>query len=273
MKNLSVNNLMFEGYVSHRYKTLINENRKEAEEMKNKGLISQEEYNNILAMDRTPNRKFSGWIARQLVKIKNNQEKATVDELKNLVTEFQALVNTHSIVGADTDLTRVPSLQGLKDIVDKANQQKTDKITAKRESIQNLDVLVDDANLYIARPNTHEASMALGKDPMFHNRVDNSGKPSCTWCVTYANDAHWKDYYDRNLMTLYFVHVKSPQMRAALKKALPNNRLDNFVVLTKVIGDPESESPEGKIDHIADADNHSIYPPETEKVFKIIGHN
>jgi hypothetical protein len=115
---------MFEGYIKHnRSNVLVSENKAQLKQMLQGNKISQEEFNQILQSDNTPNKKFVGWIGRQYLKSKEPNAPFDWDQLRNAVTEFIAMVNSGSIAGEDSNIEKYPTYEALQQKVTQANQQ------------------------------------------------------------------------------------------------------------------------------------------------------
>ena len=155
MKNKSINGLMFEGYVNHnRANLLVNENKAQLKQMLASNKIDQEEFNQILSSDNTPNKKYVGWIGRQYLKTKEPNAKFDWDSLRNAVTEFIAMVNNNTFTGEETNIEKYPDYEALQKKVSEGNE-KAAAGPSKKEAAADMEVDFNSKDALVVSPLSH----------------------------------------------------------------------------------------------------------------------
>jgi hypothetical protein len=129
---------------------------------------------------------------------------ADVDGLSSYVKQFDTLAGKNKT--QTQDIYQLKSFKDLKSEVDDINASGGDKSTKDLES--DFDVVIDNSDLYIASPHTHEASRKLGLS-QFAFRDCGDGNKDSSWCTTYKAPNHFNDYYYKNNVTFYYIRVKS----------------------------------------------------------------
>lgn len=213
-------------------KQKIVENVKQAKQYVQSGKLSQDELKTLIDIDPTPTRKFVGWMAKQWV----NKGITDIDDLRNTVEEFNTFLEKGKT--KTKDIYQIKSFKELQDEVDQIN--KTGEGISLKDLESDYDTVIDDENLLIMSPHTHEASRKLGLS-QFSFRDCGDGSKDSSWCTTYKAPDHFNDYYYTNNVTFYYIKVKSQQMRDKLKEAFPK-KWENMVVVALAVLD------NGKID-------------------------
>ena len=172
------------------------ENRKLGLEFVNKGKISRDIYEKFIENDPTINKKYVGWLCKQYV-----NEPFTFDRLKSYLEEYEVFIQRNLINKKDINLFN--SFAEFKSEIDKLNNTTT---ASNKELEIDYDVLLDNEDIKVCRPNTHEASRKLGLS-IFNGRFKD-GVQDCAWCTTYKNNDHWNDYYLKNNITFYYCLFK-----------------------------------------------------------------
>lgn len=213
-------------------KQKIVENVKQAKQYVQSGKLSQDELKTLIDIDPTPTRKFVGWMAKQWV----NKGITDIDDLRNTVEEFNTFLEKGKT--KTKDIYQIKSFKELQDEVDQIN--KTGEGISLKDLESDYDTVIDDENLLIMSPHTHEASRKLGLS-QFSFRDCGDGSKDSSWCTTYKAPDHFNDYYYINNVTFYYIKVKSQQMKDQLKEAFPK-KWENMVVVALAVLD------NGKID-------------------------
>jgi hypothetical protein len=206
-------------------KHFILENVKQAKQYVESGKLTQDELKTLIDIDPTPTRKYVGWMAKQWI----SKQVTDIDELINTIEEFNTFLEKGK--AKTKDINQFKTFKDLANEVDQINQSGEGKSTKDLES--DYDVVIDDSNLLIMSPHTHEASRKLGLSH-FSFRDCKDGTKDSTWCTTYKAPDHFNKYYYSNNVTFYYVRVKSKQMIEQLKQAFPNN-YKNMVVVALVV--------------------------------------
>lgn len=217
----------------------ILENVKQARQYVQSGKLSSEDLETLIKIDPTPTRKFVGWMAKQWV-LGNVTD---IDKLRNTIEEYNTFLEKGK--AKTKDIYRFKSFKDLDAEVDQIN--KTGEGISIKDLESDYDTVIDNKDLLITSPHTHEASRKLGLS-QFAFRDCGDGTKDSAWCTTYKAPDHFNDYYYNNNVTFYYVRVKSKQMMEQLKKAFPNRWKSLVVVALTVLED-------GKIDGYDGLDN------------------
>ena len=270
MKNKSINGLMFEGYVNHnRANLLVNENKAQLKQMLASNKIDQEEFNQILSSDNTPNKKYVGWVGRQYLKTKEPNAKFDWDSLRNAVTEFIAMVNNNTFTGDETNIEKYPDYEALQKKVSEGNEKAAAAGPSKKEAAADMEVDFNSKDALVVSPLSHEAARKLGLSEFAHRVNPETGQKDCAWCITYKNNTHWNDYTDNQLITFYFAKPKTQEKLQELQKAFPKRNVQSLAILVSLVGDPDKE--QGKITSGYDADDKQMSAADVKKYLNILG--
>jgi len=294
MKNLSINNLMFESFVHHfRSNTLFEQNKMQQLQLqlqlRNKEItraeyderlmqnllqankINQDDFEKIMQIDNSKEYRRLPWISRQYLKTKTPGNAFDFDELRNTVTEFIALVKSGDVTGKAANIEMYPSFEALQQKVHEINQQPKQVKSIPSNLQQDVVVYLDNKDALVVAPLNHAASRELGMSKFAHRVKD--GVKDCAWCITYKNDTHWKSFFDNDLVTFYFAKPKTPQKLQQLQQAFPGRNVQSCAVLVDIAPgtDPESENPDGVIRDGFDADDKKMTKEETKKYLQILG--
>lgn len=186
----------------------LNENKKQAKQYLDKGDIDKETFDELLKIDPSPTKKYVGWMAKQIV-----SAKLTPSDLKSYIEEYHVLHSKNKV--KTKDINQFKSFGDLKKEVDKINQS-GDNLSLK-DLEEDYEVIVDNDDLYIAVPHTHEASRKLGLSK-FNFRECADGKKDSAWCTTYATSSHFDDYYYTHGVTFYYVLIRSEKIMEELSQ-------------------------------------------------------
>ena len=208
-------------------KQYILENVKQAKQYVDSGKLTQEELKTLIEIDPTPARKYVGWIAKQWV----NKQVTDIDELRNTIEEFNTFLEKGK--AKTRDIYQLKSFKDLAAEVDQIN--KSGEGVSVRDLEADYDTVLDNDDLLIMAPHTHEASRKLGLSH-FAFRDCGDGTKDSSWCTTYKAPDHFNDYYYQKNVTFYYVRVKSQQMIEQLKQAFPK-RWKNMIVVALAVLD------------------------------------
>lgn len=227
--------------------SLIVENMKQGKLYVSQHKIDQNTLDQISNIDPSPTKKYVGWLAKMY--INNNYD---ISSMKSYIEEFDVLVNKHKIEGNEKSIDTYKTIDDLKKKVDHLNAMGSASL---KEAESDFEVILDNENIYVVSPNTHEASRKLGLTTFAHRESGDSCDSA--WCTTYKNDSHFNDYFYKNNVTFYYTLVKNKDMI----KQLGGSHMSKiaFAVL-----------PNGDIDAY-DANDTQIKQPKLDKVRSIIG--
>lgn len=232
---------------------IIIENIKQAKMYVQQGKLSQDDFTKLLAIDNTPTKKYVGWISKTWI-----AEKPDFDELSNYIEQYTILSDKNKI--EEKDINKFKDFKSLKTTIDLVNQQGGGK--SKKELEDDYEVIVDNDDLLIISPNTHEASRKLGLTK-FAFRDCGDGTKDSAWCTTYKSPDHWDSYYYDNEVTFYYILVKSEKMRQELEKSFPKRIPQIYVTALALLSN-------GKIDGY-DGNDKQLSQSEVKKFTNIIG--
>jgi hypothetical protein len=213
-------------------KKFILENVKQAKQYVDANKLTQDELKTLIEIDPTPTRKFVGWMAKQWV----TKQVTDIDVLKSTIEEFNNFLEKGKT--KTKDIYQLKLFKDLKNEVDELNKTGSGKSTKDLES--DYDTIIDNSDLLIISPHTHEASRKLGLSQFAFRDCEDGSKDS-SWCTTYKAPNHFNDYYYKRNVTFYYIKVKSEQMIEQLKQAFPKRWKEMVVVALAVLDD-------GKID-------------------------
>jgi hypothetical protein len=177
-----------------------------------RGIITSEEFQSILNADPSPTKKYSPWMAKMM-----KNEGKTIDQVRNLVEEFDLYVQRERLQGQQKDINTYKTFDDLFKIVDDLNNRAT---ASNKELETDYDVLVDTPEITVYRPNTHEASRKLGMSKMCYR----DGKDS-VWCTTHKSSGQWDSHFFNKMATFYYIAVNGGQPIECLKEKYGRNYL------------------------------------------------
>jgi hypothetical protein len=224
-------------------KIYIIENIKIGKQYVSQGKLSQEELIKLIEIDPTPTKKYVGWLSKIWI-----NERPDIDDLRNKIGEYNTFVNRGK--AKTKDINQFKSFSVLKQEIDDINQ--TGKGVSTKDLEKDYDVVIDNADLYIASPHTHEASRKLGLSK-FSFRDCGKGKKDSAWCTTYKAPDHFNEYYYKNNATFYYIKVLSPEMIVKLQKTF-QKRWKEMTVVALVVYDRDIEGYDGLDKNISSKD-------------------
>lgn len=202
----------------------LNENKKQAEAYIKAGKISQKTVDSIIAIDPSKTKKYVGWLSKMYI-----EDAYEIDSMKSYVEEYDLLVGKSK--AEKNDIGGFKTLDEFKSYIDELNSRGT---ASMKELEDDYEVIKDDKDLYIANPNTHEASRKLGLTVFAHRNNDCDS----AWCTTYKNNSHFNDYFFKKDVTFYYVLVRNEKMKEELDKLSGDNK--NWYKLAFAIHDDSS---------------------------------
>jgi hypothetical protein len=217
-------------------KQYILENVKQAKVYVDQDKLTPQELKTLVEIDPTPTRKFVGWMAKQWV----NKTVTDIDELRNTVEEYNVFLDKGK--AKTKDINQFKTFKHLYNEVDTIN--KSGEGISVKDLETDYEAIIDNSNLLIMSPHTHEASRKLGLSYFAFRDCEDGGKDSA-WCTTYKAPDHFNDYYYKNNVTFYYIKVKSPQMLEQLKKSFPSRWKRLIVVALAVLEDGRIDGYDG----------------------------
>jgi hypothetical protein len=250
--------LLEEAYVS-----IINEKLAYAKVLLQQGKLTKEDFDNIVSIDKTPTKKYVGWMANQW-SLNNIND---IDTLRNTIEEFDSFCNKGKV--KNKDIQSYKTFEDLKEIVDHLNQ--TGEGISVKDLESDYDVIRDDNNLLIMSPHTHEASRKLGLSYFAFRDCGGGGKDSA-WCTTYKVSNHFNDYYYKHNVTFYYVRVKSEEL---IKTLEDNGFGPEYTVVAIAVLDQEMSKKASRQGHANmdayDGKDKQFKGEKLEKYLSIIG--
>jgi len=204
----------------------ILENIRQAKQYVESGKLTQEELKILTDIDPSPTRKYVGWMAKQWAE----KQITDIDDLRNTIEEFNTLLEKGKT--KTKDIYQIKSFKALQDEVGQINNSGENISTRELES--DYDTVLENSDLLIMSPHTHEASRKLGLSQFAFRDCGDDGKDS-SWCTTYKAPDHFNDYYYTNNVTFYYVKVKSQQMINQLQDKFPKTWKNLVVVALAVL--------------------------------------
>jgi hypothetical protein len=226
----------------------IKENKKQALMLVRQGKISQENFQDILRIDPSPTKKFTGWMSKQWAL----GNVSSIDDLRNTIEEFNVFLDRGKT--KKKDIYQYSSFKELKNEVEILNN--TGSGTSLKELEEDYEVIRDDGELLVIVPHTHEASRKLGLSKFSYR---NCGQDSA-WCTTYKAPNHFNSYYYKDDHTLYYVKVMSEKIKQEL---INNNFEESFFVTAVVVSSSDITAYDGT--------DSNFSGPKLQSYLRIIG--
>lgn len=225
------------------------ENMKLAKQLAANGKISEETVQQLNAIDPSKTKKYVGWLAKIY-----SVEPFDINSVKSYIEEYDVFINKGKADNKDINVFK--TLEAFKQYVDELNNTTTASL---KELETDYDVIMDTDDLYIASPNTHEASRKLGLTTFAHR---DDGKDSA-WCTTYKNSSHFNSYFYNNNVTFYYIKVLSEDMKLQLDKVRGHKAYELYILAVAVMSDGQLEA--------YDANDTLISSSDLDRIRKIIG--
>ena len=185
---------------------MVNEGIQHAKLLLHHNKLSKNEFDEIISIDPTQQKKYVDWIAKMY---STENTKPVLASLKNTIEEFNTYLTKGKIEDKHKDINSFKSSSELIYYIDKLN--KTGSAMSSSDLKKNYVVVVDNKDLTIFRPDTHEASNYL-VNTYFKNKSNSLGETAESWCVGVDADEHWNTYHLGQNATFYYVLIKSPEM-------------------------------------------------------------
>ena len=236
----------------------ILENLKQAKEYLKGGKLTDEELKSLLEIDPTKQKKYVGWMAKKW--IEGGKQEADAKQLADYIPTYDKLISTNKI--DERDINKFKAIKDLVDKIEVIQSTGQDRSTSSLE--KDADVILDNEDLLIMSPHTHEASRKLGLS-VFAHRKCKEGKDSA-WCTTYKAPDHFNEYYYDNKVTFYYTKVLSQDIMEKLQQAFPKRYQAMVVIAFAVI-------PQGKkaLIDAYDGKDKRLQKKELSKVIEILG--
>jgi hypothetical protein len=232
---------------------LLLETLKVAKQFVAKGHIDTKTLDSLAVADPSPQKKYVGWMTKVWIK-----DKPSLDNLRNKVEEFDTLAKRGKI--KEPDINKYKSFSDLEKEVNVLNARGDNLSQKDLES--DYETVMDDENLLIMVPHTHEASRKLGLSHFAFRSCEDGSKDSA-WCTTYKAPDHFNDYYYNSGVTLYYIKVRSESLIAQLKEKFPRRWKEMVVVALTVL-------PNGRVDGY-DGEDKQISKEQIDLFTKTIG--
>ena len=172
------------------------------ESIKNaRSILSNDEIlDRILEIDPTRTKKYSGWIA------KNYKRNQWDDDqfVKEIITKYDNLVARKKIERSD-----INSFNSISDLDNYIRDIEKNTSLSNKESRLNYDVILDNSEVLIVLPKSHDAARKLGMTTFSTGINPQTGAPDCRWCITYGNPDNWIENFYFDLSTYYLVNLKN----------------------------------------------------------------
>ena len=234
-------------------KNFILENLKLAKQYVDQGKLSTKDLKTLISIDPSETRKYIGWMAKIWI-----TEKPDLNNLRNTIEEFDTFSRKGKI--QKKDINQFKSFKDLHSEVDAINN--SGEGVSVKDLENDYDKVVDNSDLIIMSPHTHEASRKLGLS-YFSFRDCKGGSKDSAWCTTYKAPDHFNDYYYTKNVTFYYIRVKSKELIEKLKTNFPERYKQLEVVALAILED-------GKIDGY-DGFDEQINEKDIKKFTNIIG--
>lgn len=173
-------------------------------------------------------------------------------------SELNSLMNALDSQGIKyPDLKKQIEAGTLKTIEDLKKLKTVSKKDISKSLESDYETIVDNPDLLIVSPHTHEASRKLGLSQFAFRDCEEGGKDSA-WCTTYKAPDHFNSYYYQQGVTFYYVKIKSPKMMEKLKIQIPKEWKNLEVVALVVYPKGKIEGYDG-VDKLMSAKNVKIF--------------
>ena len=199
----------------------LRENVKQGKQYVDQGKLSMDELKTLLDADPTSTKKYVGWMAKVWVK-----EKPDLSTLKNTISEYDVFATRGK--ASEKDINSYQSFKDLKQEVDRLNSS-ADALSSKALE-SDYETLVDDENLLVMSPNTHEASRKIGLAHFTYRVCPKKGIEDSAWCTTFNTPQHFNSYFHKQGYTFMYVRVRSQKLLDKLKEAFPKSHKDYVVM-------------------------------------------
>jgi hypothetical protein len=211
------------------------ENVKQAKKYVELGLLSKDVLEKLISFDPSKTNKYVGWMSKIWM-----SEHPDLDQLRNTIEEYDVFLNKGKV--KTKDINQFKTFKDLYSEVDGLNQ--SGEGVSNKDLELDYDTVVNNKDLLIMSPHTHEASRKLGLSH-FSFRDCGNGEKDSAWCTTFKSPNHFNDYYYKHNVTFYYIKVKSEQMIQKLKKSFPDRWKELIVVALAVLNNGQIDAYDG----------------------------
>lgn len=149
------------------------------------GNMSEEVFNKLISLDKTPTKKYIDWACEQFTK-----EKGDENEIMDLANKYDDAVKRKRVEAKDINQI---SFEDVKKAVETAPESKT--VQKKANVVEGSEVVLDDKNVTVYLVKTEQASKILGK--------------GTKWCTSAEESCAFNTYDKDKLQTGYMVISKT----------------------------------------------------------------
>jgi len=159
-------------------------------------LIPEDIFNQLVSIDPSKTKKYLPFMGKSYL------EGIGINDIRNKIEEYDALLNKRVVPVEKKDINRFKTFKELYDLVEELNKIKT-KSEFERGIKKQADIIVDNSDMFIIVPHTHEASCIYGA--------------GTKWCTTANTNTHWIKYQYSDNVTFYYVDIRSNIIKSKLK--------------------------------------------------------
>lgn len=235
---------------------LILENVKLAKQMVQAGKLSSQTLEELIQIDPSASKKYVGWMAKQW----DTGQVNDINELEELISRYDVLVKRGRIT-----VTDINQFKDLKDLYSQVVE--AEKVKSKKVLAADTETVIDDADLLVMVPHTHEASRKIG-NAYFAYRVCDDGSKDSAWCTTYRLPDHFNNYYYNDNITFYYYRVRSADMVRKLQDTFPT-KWEALVVGAIMVIEQDGD-PDGKVREVWDGANDKHTGNTINKLLQIL---
>jgi hypothetical protein len=187
---------------------ILIESVKQAKKYVELGLLSNDILDKLITIDPSKTKKYVGWMSKIWM-----NENPDLDKLRNTIEQYDDFLKKGKV--KTKDINQFKNFEDLYSEIDDLKQ--SGESVSKRDLKSDYDTVVNNEDLVIMSPHTHEASRKLGLT-QFSFRYCEGGKKDSAWCTTHSAPDHFNRYYHKDMATFYYVKVKSEKMIEELKQ-------------------------------------------------------
>lgn len=204
--------MKYKDFFKNKNSTIV-ENKKQAKLYVTQGKLSGDDFEKLLNIDPTKQKKYVGWMSKQWI---SKDAKFSIDDLRNTIEEYDVFLNKGKVKTKDINVFK--TFEDLASEVKELND--TGEGLSDMDKENDYETIVDNNDILVICPHTHEASRKLGLTT-FQYRDCGDGKKDSGWCTTYKTSDHWNSYYLKSNVTFYYVLIKSDELMKELETSFP----------------------------------------------------
>ena len=250
--------MKYKDFFKNENSTIV-ENKRQAELYVARGKLSDDDFQKLLNIDPTKQKKYVGWMSKQWI---SKDRKFSIDDLRNTIEEYDVFLNKGKVKTKDINVFK--TFEDLSSEVKVLND--TGEGLSDTDKENDYETIVDNNDILVICPHTHEASRKLGLTT-FKYRDCGDGNKDSSWCTTYKTSDHWNSYYLKSNATFYYFLIRSDVLMKKLETSFPRTGKNMRVVALAVLSD-------GKIDGYDGLDNRldsGTSQSNVDKFRKIVG--